>query len=53
MSLLGEMQEWNFEANVIIYNATISACERGRQWITAVGFLREMQYWSMNPSARD
>ena len=28
-------------------SATISACEKGQQWITAVSLLREMQEWNM------
>ena len=43
MALLREMQHWRIEANVITYNATISACEKGQQWMTAVSLLREMQ----------
>ena len=35
------------QVNVITYNATISACEKGQQWITAVSLLREMQNWNM------
>ena len=37
------------EADVITYNATISACEKGQQWITAVSLLQEMQQWHMEP----
>ena len=32
------------------YNATISACEKGQQWITAMTLLREMQQWHMKPN---
>ena len=34
-------------ADVITYNATISACEKGQQWMAAVALLREMQQWQM------
>ena len=33
----------DMKADVITFNATISACEKGQQWITAVSLLREMQ----------
>ena len=33
----------NMQAYVITYNATISASEKGQQWLTAVSMLREMQ----------
>ena len=33
----------NNEVDVITYSATISACEKGQQWITAVSLLREVQ----------
>ena len=41
------MQQWQMQANVITYNATISVCEKGQQWMAAVALLREMQQWHM------
>ena len=35
------------KTDVITYNATISACEKGQQWITAVSLMREMQHRNM------
>merc|ERR1719359_2313321 len=35
--------------NVITYNSTISACEKGQEWIMAMTLLREMQQWHMKP----
>ena len=34
----------------IINSATIDACGKGQQWITATTLLREMQQWHMKPS---
>ena len=39
------MQKLQMQAGVIPYVSTISACEKGRQCITAVALLREMQRW--------
>ena len=41
------MQHWQMEADGITYSATISACEKGHQWMTAVALLREMQHWHL------
>ena len=41
------MQHWQMQADVITYSATISACEKGQQWMAAVALLREMQQWQM------
>ena len=38
-----ERQPHGLQANVITHNATISACEKGRQWERAVGLSEEMQ----------
>jgi hypothetical protein len=35
-------------ADVITYNATISTCEKGQQWITVMSSLREMRQLNMN-----
>ena len=35
------MSKQGLHANVITYNATISACEKGRQWQRALGLLEE------------
>ena len=37
--------------NTITYNGSISACEKGQQWMTATALLREMQQWHMKPDA--
>ena len=47
MALLREMQKRHMETYVVICSATISACEKGQRWITAVVLLREMQKWHM------
>ena len=47
VGLLREMQQWHMLADVITYSATISACEKGQQWIAAMSLLREMQQWNM------
>ena len=39
------------QADVITYSATISACEKGQQWITATTLLREMQQRHMKSDA--
>lgn len=42
--LLQEMHgKDDIKANVISYNAAISACEKGGQWKMAIGLLQEMQ----------
>ena len=38
-----ERQSHGLQANVITYNATISACEKGKQWQRAVSFFEDMQ----------
>merc|ERR1712070_1337307 len=35
------------QADVISYSATLSACEKGQQWMAAVALLREMQQWQV------
>ena len=50
MDLLKQaQQEWIY-TGVIVYNATISACEKGQQWKPAVSLLREMQQWQIAPN---
>ena len=34
-------------SGVITYSATISACEKGQQWMAAVALLREVQQWQL------
>ena len=43
VALLREMQHWQMEADMITYSTTISACEKGQQWMVAVALLREMR----------
>ena len=38
-----ERQSNGLQANVITYNATISACEKGKQWQRAAGVFEEKQ----------
>ena len=41
------MQQWHMKPDVITYSSSISACEKGQQWITAMSLLRETQQWNM------
>ena len=50
MALLREPQQWQMHLNVSTYSGTVSACEKGQPWITAVALLREMQQWQMRPN---
>ena len=49
MSLLDEMRGAGVEPNVISFNATISACEKGGQWERAVSLLDEMRGAGVEP----
>ena len=42
LELFQEMRAQGLQADVITYNATISACEKGKQWQRALGLLEEM-----------
>ena len=41
--LLLELLDGEFGANVIAYNAAISACEKGKKWEQALGLLRRLK----------
>ena len=43
------MQQLLMQPNGITYNATISACEKGLQWIIAVLLLREVRECVLQP----
>ena len=49
LQLLDEMQQRRLEPNVISFIATISACEKGRQWEKALQLLDEMQQRRLEP----
>ena len=42
MALLPEMPGRMLRSDAIIYSASISACEKGSQWVQALALLREM-----------
>ncbi len=42
MALLREMSARRLESNFVNYNASISASEKGSQWVQALALLREM-----------
>ena len=50
LQLLDEMQQRRLEPNVINFNATISACEKGRQWEKALQLPYEMQQRRLEPN---
>ena len=47
MTWLREMQLWHIKSDAITHSVTISACEKGQRWITAMTLPREMQHWQM------
>jgi pentatricopeptide repeat domain-containing protein 1 len=44
------MQDREINPDVMTYNATISACEKGGQWEKALDLFREMQDREIDPS---
>ena len=42
LALLREMPGRRFEADVVSCTASISACEKGLQWVRALSLVREM-----------
>ena len=41
------MWHWSVQADVVTYNAAISACEKGQQWASALNLLGQMWHWSV------
>ena len=39
MALLREMADRRLDLEVVTYSASISACEKGSQWVQAMGLL--------------
>ena len=44
MGLLQEMVHYLFTLDVVSFSASISACEKGKQWEGALGLLQEMAH---------
>ena len=43
VGLLHNMKDVGMELNMVFYNATISACEKGRKWEKALQLFQEMR----------
>ena len=50
LQLFQEMRTYGIEPNIISYNATISACEKGVQWDKAMNLFKDMQINSIDPN---
>merc|ERR1712150_441265 len=48
--LLAVAMEASFKPDVVTYNASISACEKGEQWALALHILAEMELHKLQPN---
>ena len=49
--MLDEMVHQLLRPDVVSWNATISACEKGKHWEEALGLLQEMMHALLAPDA--
>ena len=50
LQLFQEMRTYGIEPNIISYNATISACEKGVQWGKAIHLFKDMEINGIDPN---
>ena len=50
VGLLHNIKDVGVELNIVCYNATISACEKGRKWEKALQLFQEMRENGIEPN---